>query len=280
MRGRACMLTASTMSGDPPVDVEAHVTAACAAWPSLGVTPAAYRAWLLAQDGLDRLASLAPRDVVLAWAAGHGSPEAHRLLELHYIPEIPHAVRRFGGDRAFVDDIAQRVRVKLLVPRDGGTAPILDYALGGSLAGLIRVAAVREALNARRSDRPAAPVEALEQLAGERDPELAHLKARYAREFERAFASAAGDLTGQERHVLRLNLSVKASIDDIARIYGTHRATAARWLTAARDRLADRTRHHLQANLGLPDAELTSLLRLIRTEATRLLASIAPGTDE
>jgi hypothetical protein len=63
-------------------------------------------------------------------------------------------------------------------------------------------------------------------------------------------------------------------------MHQTHRATAARWLNAARDQLAAKTRHHLQAALVIGDDELQSLLRLIRTEAPRLLESIPPDRDD
>jgi len=259
-----------------------HLAAARDAWPTLAYDETAYATWLAAHDAetLARLPTLEPRDVVLAWAAAGGSRDAHVLLETHYLSSIGNALRRFSPDRAFVDEVTQRVRVKLLVPRDGTLAPIAEYALGGSLTGLVKVAAIREALNQRRGQQRDAPVEELEAVAGVVDPELAQLKARYAQAFERAFTAAVADLSGKERYLLRLNMSAKASIDDIARIFDTHRATAARWLNAARDRLADRTREHLRTSLGIAEDELVSLLRLIRTEATRLLDSIAPGPDE
>lgn len=258
----------------------AHIQAARAAWPTLAWDEAGYVAWLTtAADGA-RLEAVDAGEVVLCWAAGTGDPEALRLFDQHYISQVAPALRRFGGDTAFVDDVAQRVRIKLLVARDDGLAPIATYAFGGSLAGLVRVAAVREALSVRRGDKLAAPVEALDELAGEHDPELRALKTRYAAELERAFVAAVAELPSRDRHLLRLSLSVKASIDDIARIYQTHRATAARWLNAARDALAANTRRHLQATLRLGDDELTSLLRLVRTEATRMLATIPPGSDE
>jgi len=269
------------MTSTEPV-LARHLAEARAAWPTLVYDEEAYAAWLATHDAdvLARLATLTPGDVVLAWAAATGDREALALLEAHYLTTIAPALRRFGGDHAFVDEVTQRVRVKLLVPHGDALAPIAEYALGGSLAGLFRVAAIREAMNQRRGDRRDAPVEALEVIAGVHDPELAQLKARYAHEFERAFAAAVAELSGKDRYLLRLNMSAKASIDDLARIFGTHRATAARWLNAARDRLGERTREHLRARLGLADAELTSLLRLIRTEATRLLESIPPRPDE
>src|SRR6185312_10348572 len=183
-------------------------------------------------------------------------------------------------DAAFVDEVAQRVRVKLFVAAAGELAPIVRYALGGGLGGLVRVAAIREALTLRRSAKPGDSDAPLDALVGEADPELRALKDRYAAEFQRAFTTAVGQLAPRERALLRLNLSAGASIDDIARMYQTHRATAARWLNDARDHLAAATRAELSATLGLDDIELQSLLRLIRTEAPRLLESIPPARDE
>jgi RNA polymerase sigma-70 factor (ECF subfamily) len=262
-----------------------HLALAREAWPSLVWDAAAYRTWLAdacggARELADQLRALDPAESVLCWTAGRGNAEAHRLLDLHYIHHVGPALRRFGGDAAFVDEVAQRVRVKLLVATADGLAPIARYALGTGLAGLVRTAAIREALSLRRGDKPSESPEVLELVVGEADPELRALKNRYAGEFQRAFRAAVTDLTAKERHLLRLSLSARASIDDIARMHQTHRATAARWLNAAREQLAARTRHHLQTALAIEEDELLSLLRLIRTEAPRLLESIPVDPDE
>lgn len=260
----------------------AHVAAARAAWPTLAWVETAYLEWLAAIGATEeQLAASNPADVVLCWAAGRGDPEAQRLFELTFIAQIPAALRRFNDGPGLVDEVKQRMRVKLLVPKSPGAhAPILDYAFGGSLAGLVRVAAVREALSLRRGDKPVAQPETLDELPGEQDPALRALKARYAPEFQQAFTTAVSELSSKDRDLLRLSLSVKASIDDIARIYQTHRATAARWLNAAREALGENTRRHLQAQLKLQPDELASLLRLVRTEATRMLATIPPSRDK
>ena len=262
-----------------------HLQRARAAWPSLVWEAPAYRTWLANACGGDsaleaRLDDLDPAETLLCWTAGTGDAEAIRLFEVHYISLVRPALRRFGSDAALVDEVAQRVRVKLFVAAPGELAPVLRYALGGGLGGLVRVAAIREALSLRRAERPAEPSEALDAVVGVADPELQALKERYSHEFQRAFTAAIAELTPRERHVLRLNLSANASIDDIARIHQTHRATAARWLNAARESLAERTRHHLQATLGVRERELVSLMRLIRTEAPRLLESIPPERDD
>ncbi len=261
-------------------EVREHVEAARAAWPELVWDDALYAAWLSKADPAAPFTSYDPKEVVLCWAAGRGDPEAHRCFEIHYVSLVPTALSRFRESTAFVEEVAQRVRVKLLVVRGAELAPIAEYAFSGSLAGLVRVSAVREALSLRRGDKPEAPIEELDGLAGEHDPELSFLKTRYAAEFEQAFAAALAELPSRERQLLRMSISVKASIDDIARVFQTHRATAARWLNNAREALASNTRRHLQVKLGLGEQELTSLLRLVRTEATRMLATIPPGADE
>jgi len=253
-----------------------HLAVARGAWPSLEFDVDLYRAWLGEAAGGElaaRLPTLDAGETLLCWCAARGDSEAHRLFDLHYMHQVGPALRRFQADASFVDEVAQRVRVKLLIAEPGGLAPIARYAFGGGLGGLIRIAAIREALSLRRRDKPSEP-DAVDAVVGEADPELRALKDRYGREFQRAFTAALAELSPKQRHLLRLSISAKASIDDIARMHNTHRATAARWLNAARDELAAHTRKHLQASLGVAETELQSLLRLIRTEAPRLLESI------
>ena len=266
-------------------EIAAHLTAAHAAWPSLQFSDGDYAAWLSSalqsfEDPADQFGQLDPGVAVLCWSAGRGDGEAHRLFELHFIPHVAPALSRFGTDRDFAAEIAQRVRVKFLVAQPGELAPIAGYGLRGNLISLIRVAAVREAINAKRYEKEIEPVEAADELAGDYDPALRALKARYAADFERAFTAAVAELSTRDRQLLRLSLSMKASLDDIAKMFQTHRATAARWLISARDELAAGTRRNLKVALRLPEDELNSLLRLVRSEATRMLASIPPTDGE
>ena len=72
---------------------------------------------------------------MLCWTAGCGDAEALRLFEAHYISQVASALRRFGTDAGLVDEVAQRVRVKLFVAAPGELAPITRYALSGGSAG-------------------------------------------------------------------------------------------------------------------------------------------------
>ncbi len=56
------------------------------------------------------------------------------------------------------------------------------------------------------------------------------------------------------------------TIDDLAGRYGVHRATAARWIAAARDRLLVATRRAAAARLESTDAEVDSLMHLVASQ--------------
>ena len=86
----------------------------------------------------------------------------------------------------------------------------------------------------------------------------------------------AGDLDARARNLLRLHHLGGATLEQLAAMYGVHRATAVRWLADARAALARGTRRRLTASLDVSPAELDSILAMIgsRLEASvgRLLA--------
>ena len=68
-----------------------------------------------------------------------------------------------------------------------------------------------------------------------------------------------------------------ATVDDLGALYQVHRATAARWIGAARERLAEETRRQMIEQLGIQPADYDSILRLIHSQldvsVTRVLGS-------
>jgi RNA polymerase sigma-70 factor (ECF subfamily) len=101
---------------------------------------------------------------------------------------------RVTTSAAEVAEVAQIVREKLLVPGAAGRARILDTAGHGDLGGLVRVIAIRTALNLRRAEQRQDPLEdhaELATLAPESDPELAAIQPA-PRPTGRAEAALAG----------------------------------------------------------------------------------------
>jgi RNA polymerase sigma-70 factor (ECF subfamily) len=186
---------------------------------------------------------------------------------------------RVTTSAAEVAEVAQVVREKLLVPV-AGRARILDTAGHGDLGGLVRVIAIRTALNLRRAEQRHDPLEdhaALASLAPEGDPELAAIQAQHRALIKAALEDALAGLAPRQRSVLRMHLVEGLTIDEIGRAHDVHRATAARWLEHVRDELRAATLRGLRARLGGDAAGVASLVRVLdsrlQVSFQRLLAS-------
>lgn len=163
------------------------------------------------------------------------------------------ARRGVGADGA--DEVAQNLREHLLVGTATRPARIRDYAGRGSLRAWIIVAAARMGSRAAQRTRRSAAA----PLISVADPRGAAAASelvddRHRGQLEHACEQALLELPQRERALLRLQLVDGASIDQIGRIYGVHRATAARWLASARAQVLACTRRRLAAALGV-DAE-------------------------
>lgn len=214
----------------------------------------------------DRIDSMRVDDLYLAWACARGDVGAQRQLET-LLAQVPAALARIDRSETFAQDVQQQLREKLLVGT-GETGPkLMQYAGRGPLGGWIRTAALRTALNMRGGPR--------DQRLDDRD--LAHhvdmpdphtdlVRERYKEDFERAVRDAFRYLTARERNVLRLSYIDGLSIDRIGVLFGVHRATTARWLQRAREKLHDGTRRLIQERLGVTDSELQSLIRAVHSQ--------------
>jgi RNA polymerase sigma-70 factor (ECF subfamily) len=95
----------------------------------------------------------------------------------------------------------------------------------------------------------------LERLATPVTPELLYVNERHRRDIQQAIATVLDRLADRERTLLRLSLAERMSIDELAVIYKVNRATAARWLAAAREALVRGTRERICDLLRVTDRE-------------------------
>jgi len=178
------------------------------------------------------------------------------------------AVLATGVTPAERTELVQVVRTRLLVAPSHEVPRIATFSGRGSLKAWLRVVATREAARLLKTARRelAGDDEALaDAVAPDAGPALAFMKATYREEFKRAFHAAVAALTDRERLLLRQAELDGLSIDELARFYGVHRATAARWVQAARTAVLQGTRGQLAASLGIPSAEVASIMRLLRS---------------
>lgn len=234
------------------------------------------------------LGQLALGDLYLAWGCVQRAPAALAMLEATCLLPLSRAIAQIDPSPAFVDEALQQVRERLLCVGglDGAHGQgsqvqprIASYLGQGSLRRWVRAAALRVALNLRRSERApihqSAEPDALADVAtAQLDPELALVKARYRPALKAAFAQAVASLSSRERNVLRLHLMDGLPAEQIGQMYGVHRVSVARWLGQLRQQLLCETRKHLHKSLALSAEDLDELQGLFDSQLTLSLSRL------
>lgn len=200
-------------------------------------------------------------DLYLACAVALGVPGAAETFDRDCVAQIPKALTRIDRTPNFVAEIQQRVREKMVVASAQRGPRIAEYAARGSLAAFIRVAAIREAVMEKRTVGRARE-EASDEFDAvvERDPVFELVRRKHHDEFQHALRTALATLDRHERSALRLSYLDNLSIDQIGKLFGVHRATAARWITRAQARVRELTLDALRRRLNLDHSEAASLL--------------------
>jgi RNA polymerase sigma-70 factor (ECF subfamily) len=268
-----------------PEDAERTLAGLCAeaaaAWPGVAVDPAAVVGALaakLAGDDPPALTAAAAAEIHLALGCIRGDAAAITAFDRAYLDVVPQALAGMKLPHATVDDVRATVRDKLLLA-DGDRAPrVLTYAGRGKLRGLIQVTATRTAIDRIRHEDREAELPADDKLVAAGDVELSLIKAQYRDAFVAGFAGAVAGLDRRDRNLLRLHFLGSVTLEQLAQMYGVHRATVVRWLAAARDKVMTATRDHVAASLAAPADELDEMFALVRSRVElsveRLLASV------
>jgi RNA polymerase sigma-70 factor (ECF subfamily) len=246
--------------------VDAAWSAGRSAWPSLAVARDAFAehvAGVLGEIADDDLAQRDAAGLYLAAAVVTGDPAAPAAVA-SLVPAVDPVLRQLGADRARIDDIRQHVLSVVVVGGERGPA-IAGYAGRSDVRSWLRSVAVRSALKQWSRDKPALDLD--DDLVGlADDPELAHLKSLYAEHVVAAIRDAIAALPSRARTLLRLHHLDGLTVDDLGRMYQVHRATAARWLAAARETVFEDTRVRLEAKLGLGEDSVVSIVRLVHSQ--------------
>jgi RNA polymerase sigma-70 factor (ECF subfamily) len=269
--------------GDPEA-AERSLTALCteaaAAWPGITVEPAALIgafAGKLAGDDPARLAAAGAAELYLALACARGDAAAIAAFDREYLSIVPVAVSGMKLPAATVEDVRATVRDKLLLADGAKPARVVEYAGRGRLKGLVQVTATRAAIDRIRHEAKEAELPAKE-LASPANLELSLIKAQYREAFVAGFTRAVAAASRRDRNLLRLHFLGGVTLEQLAQMYGVHRATVVRWLAAARETVFGATREHVAATIGAPADELDEMFELVRSRVElsveRLLASV------
>lgn len=231
----------------------------------------------------EAFAQLRAQDLFLACACAAGDRQALATFEAEAMHGGDGTLARRRFDDEVVEEAKQNIRERMLV---GGGAPrILDFDGRGELRAWMGVAIVREAIYLAKKAQKDAPVDfdfvAIAE-AGD-DPEVAYFKKRYRAEYKESFQAALAELGARERALLRQQYILGMSVDAIGAVYQVHRATAARWVQAAREELLSKARLELGRRVGLARPEIEAIVRLIESQLEvslrRILASRGASMD-
>lgn len=267
-----------------PATAEQVLVALCAeaaaVWSGIVVDPAdvvAVLARKLASDDPPALGAAAVTELHLAIACARGDNAAIAAFDRVYLEIVPQALAGMKLPAATVEDVRSAVRDKLLLA-DGERPPrILAYAGRGRLRGLVQVTATRTAIDRIRLEEREVELPARE-LAASTDVALSLIKAQYREAFSAGFARAVATASRRDRNLLRLHFLGGVTLEQLAQMYGVHRATIVRWLAAARQAVFSATREHVAGQIDAPADELDEMFDLVKSRVElsveRLLASV------
>ncbi len=209
-----------------------------------------------------------PDELFLALGCAWGDRAALQALSSEYLSDLEPALRKLETPRIDFDDVRQALLKKLLLS-DGRREPqIAGFSGSGPLKSWLKAAAVRLALNLNRPGRredTSDDVSMLDKGALSEAPELKLVKAAHRGHLAQAFTDALATLESEERTLLRLHYLGGMSLEALAKTYQVHRATAARKLATAREKVLDETTRLLSERLRLGRPEVQSLMKVLRS---------------
>ena len=220
-------------------------------------------------------------DLYLACAAALGRPGAEHAFERSLLSRVGQFVSSIDSSPAFVADVTQALRIKLLVGSDG-QGKLSQYSGRGALDSWVCAVAIRAAIDLRRARGHDAGDDerALDVLAATDDPELELLRQRYDGQFRAALEAALLALEARDRTLLRLYFIEQLPAAQIGKLYRVHETTILRRISRVRESVFDQVRAALSTILRLSASEFDELLALLRSRIDvsvhRLLVS-QPG---
>jgi len=213
------------------------------------------------------LSSVKVSDLYAACACASGNARAIAAVESRYFPAVDAALSRMRLGGTVAEDVRQDLRAQLFVGSGDKPARIVEYTGRGDLKSWLTVIATRAALKVlRRDKREVHDDSRLEADVADNHAELGFVKDTYRTEFATAFREALEALEDRDKTLLRHQVIDELTIDQIGAIYRVHRATAARWLENAREKLVEGTRTRFMQHARISESECKSLMRELHSQ--------------
>jgi RNA polymerase sigma-70 factor len=235
-------------AGSDDDGLQDRLVAARQAWPLLRSPVEGFAAHVAERWPTGPAASCALGDLYLAYAAMSGEAAAVEAVGKMAREAAVNRGRALGLTDAQQRTLADDALHKVLVPGVDDRVSLGAYRGQGPLGGYLATVVVHLATDEQRGPARARPSMLEGKLiAGGDGPELVLARRQIQLGVKAAFQSALGDLDHRDRVVLKLAYVQGLTGEQVGRIYGVDRATGARWITAARQRLWEHAKAHLAA---------------------------------
>jgi RNA polymerase sigma-70 factor, ECF subfamily len=242
-------------------------------WPTLEVAPETFAAYLgerlpADEDVREALLRVHADDLFLACALVRGDRHALEAFERTLPDRVARFVAHIDSAPAFLDEVTQLVRIKLLhgaLDREGRPPKIANYSGRNGFDSWLCTVAIRAALDLARGRHDEPIDEFSDVLAATNDPELELLRAKHQELCKDALRQACDSLPLKQRRLLRLYYRERFTYDQLGQLYHVNGTTTRTWVIEARSAIIDAVRAALRKKLRLDKPELENLLQLMQS---------------
>lgn len=272
-------------SGDLEQRLDSVVERGRRAWPELSFEVEGWMRYLsrhqAAEAAHDPLVAFAhAEDLYLAYACIGAAPRALEAFEAAHFSRLPVHLSQLSPTRELLNEVEQMLRAKLFTAQPGEEPGIAAYAGRGPLGAWFRVTALNDALKLLRAEgkQERAERHSRAEAAGApskpADPEHALIRLKTKSDLQDILKEVLSQAPPRERALLRMHFVEGSTLDELAKIFKVHRATVVRWIGGARRTILAETQRRLVKELKLSPSEVSSTLRMSRSDWTLSLRSL------
>ena len=248
------------------MEVDEHLRAGVEAWPEIVVDRERFASEV--QRRGTALDVLKGADLYIAIACTDGNQRAIEAVRDMLAEQVRFAAGKTTASQDQLAEVTARLSRVLFVDEPERPAALRSYSGRGDLKGYLRVMATRELVKIVNRGRREVGIEEddfIDRIVPHSDPELSILRQRYRDDVDQAMRAALAKLDERERALLRYAFVDGMNVDAVGKLYDVHRATAARWIAAAREQLGTKIRDELAARLKIDVDEVDSIVRLVQS---------------
>jgi RNA polymerase sigma-70 factor, ECF subfamily len=203
-----------------------------------------------------------------------GVPGAMRAFEEAHFTNLPTHLAHLTLTADLLEEVAQTLRAKLFVATGGRPPGIAAYSGRGPLGAWFRVTALNAALSLLRAEAKALHPHRPTSAQRSSDPERELIRTRMRTELQDTLRDVLAQTPARERALLRLHFVNGSTLEELTQAFKVSRATVVRWIASARRSVLQETQRRMVQQLKLSPSQLSSTLRISRSDWSLSLETV------